>query len=110
MLVDFTHPLRNLSERIAVSDIVSDNDTVRTLVVAGGDGLESLLASSIPDLELNGLAVDVDGSDLEIDTDGGHEVLVEHVVSETEEEGGLSDTRVSNEEDLEEIIAVQQHR
>ena len=34
------------------------------------DGLESLLASSIKQLQLNFLAIKLDGSELEIDTDG----------------------------------------
>ena len=51
-----------------------------SLVVAGGDGLESLLASGIPNLKLANLLINVDRTDLEIDTDCRHEVLLELVI------------------------------
>ena len=51
-----------------------------TLVVAGGDGLESLLAGSVPNLKLAYLLIDVNRADLEIDTDCWHEVLLELVI------------------------------
>jgi hypothetical protein len=38
------------------------------------------LAGSVPDLELDGLAVDINSPDLEVNTDSGHEVLSEEVV------------------------------
>ena len=80
MLVDLTHPFRNLGKRISVSDIIGDNDTVSTLVVGRSDSLESLLSGSIPDLELDGLSVNVDCSDFEIYTNGWHKVVMENVI------------------------------
>ena len=75
------------------------------LVVAAGDGLEALLTSGVPNLQLDGLAVDLDGTDLEVDSDGGHKVVSEDVIGESEQERGLADAGVSNEEHLEEVIA-----
>ena len=85
VLVDFAHPFRDFGERIAVSNVISDDDTVCSTVVAGRDGLEAILASGIPNLELDSLAVNLDSTDLEIDADRRHEVLVEDVVCETQQ-------------------------
>ena len=35
-------------------------------------------------LELDGLSVNLDGADLEVDTDGGHEVVCENIVLESD--------------------------
>ena len=67
------------------------NNSVRSLVVGGCDGLESLLSCSIPDLQLNCLAIQIEGPDLEIDSDCGQEALVEDVVRKSEQQGALSD-------------------
>ena len=63
-----------------------------SLVVGGSDGLEALLASSIPDLEFNLLSININGLDFEIDSDGGHEVICEGIVRETNQEGGFTNT------------------
>ena len=42
----------------------------------------------------------------EVNTDCGHKVVCENVVSESEKERGLSDSGVSNKQDLEEIVAI----
>ena len=68
------------AEGISVSDVVGDDDTMGALIVAAGDGLEALLAGCIPDLELADLLVDVDGADLEVYTDGWHEILLELII------------------------------
>jgi hypothetical protein len=62
VLLDLVHPVLDGTEALAVGDVVSHDDTVSTLIIAGSDGLETLLASSVPDLELNGLSVDLNGS------------------------------------------------
>ena len=51
-----------------------------TLIITTSDGLEPLLTSSIPNLELNGLAIYVNSSDFEVDTNGWHEIIVENVI------------------------------
>ena len=51
-----------------------------TLIITTSDCLESLLTGSIPNLELNGLAINVNCSDLEIDTDGWHEIIIENII------------------------------
>ena len=80
VLLDLAHPSVDSGERVAVSDIVDDNDTVGTLIVGGCDRLEALLSCSIPDLKLADLVIDIDSADLEVDTDGWHEVLLELII------------------------------
>ena len=43
-------PLFHIIERLLISDVVDNNDTVGASVIAGGDGSEPLLASSVPNL------------------------------------------------------------
>jgi hypothetical protein len=78
--LDFAHPGLDCSETLSVGDVVGHDDTVGAFVVRRGDGFKAFLASSVPDLELDGLAVDINGSDLEVNTNSGHEVLSEEVV------------------------------
>lgn len=80
MLIDFAHPLGHLGERVSVSDVVRHNNTVGTLVVRRRDSLESLLSGSVPNLQLDSLPIDIYGSNLEVDTNCWHEVIMEHII------------------------------
>jgi hypothetical protein len=57
-------------------------------------------------LELDGLAVELDGADLKVDADGGDVGFRVGVVGESEEKARLADAGVSDEQELEEVIAV----
>jgi hypothetical protein len=57
------------------------------------------LTSSIPDLGLDGLGIDLNRTSGELDTDGGLGVEVEFVASEAREQIGLADARVTDEDD-----------
>jgi hypothetical protein len=43
-----------------IGDVVDDDDPIGTAVVTAGNGSEAFLASCIPDLELNVLAINLD--------------------------------------------------
>lgn len=62
VFLDLVHPVLNGAVTLAVRDVVSHNDTVSALVVAARYRLEALLTSSVPNLELNGLAVNLNCS------------------------------------------------
>jgi hypothetical protein len=62
VLLDLVHPVLDCTEALAVGDVVSHDDTVSTLIVAGCDGLETFLTSSVPNLKLNGLSIDFNSS------------------------------------------------
>ena len=80
MLINFAHPLRNFWERFSVCDIIGDNNAVSALVITAGDGLESLLSSSIPNLKFYCFAINVNSSNFEINTDCWHKVVIENIV------------------------------
>lgn len=56
-----------------------------SFVVRSGDGLEAFLASSVPNLELDLLTININGLNFEVNTNGGHEVISELIVGETHE-------------------------
>lgn len=55
-------------------------------------------------LELHSLAIELNGTNLEVDADRGDVRLGVCVVGESEQQAGLSYTGVSNEEELEEVV------
>jgi len=63
---------------------------VRAAVVAAGDGAEALLPSSIPDLQLYGLALKIESTNFEVNTDRRQEALIENVVGETQKQRALT--------------------
>ena len=88
VLLDLTHPGVDGAEGVAVCDVISHNDAVRALVVARRDSLEALLASSIPDLQLADFLVDINGTNLKVDANCGHKVLLELIVLKEKIEHG----------------------
>lgn len=59
-----------------------------------------------PDLQLYPLVVPVDGLDFKVDAHRADEGRRERVVCVAEQEGGLSDTAVANDEDFKHVIKV----
>lgn len=60
-------------EALLVRHVVDQQDTHSATVVSGSDGAETLLASGIPDLKLDALAIQLNCADLEVNADGGDE-------------------------------------
>jgi hypothetical protein len=56
-------PLLHVVERIRICHIVHNDDAVRAAVIAAGNGPKPFLASGIPYLQLDRLAVQVDRAD-----------------------------------------------
>ena len=106
VLIDLLHPLADLGERVSISQIVRDDNTVCASIVARRDSLETILTSGIPNLQLDGLTVDLDRANLEVDTNGGHEAIMEDIIGESEQERRLADTGVTNQKNLEKVIAI----
>jgi hypothetical protein len=84
---------------LMLADIVDEKSTNGTSIVSGSNGAVSLLSSGIPNLGLDRLGVDLNGSSGELDTDGRLGVQVELVTGESTEKVGLSDSRVSDQDD-----------
>ena len=68
-----------------VRDIVDEQDAHGTTVVGRRDGTEALLAGRVPDLQLDALAVELNGPNLEVDADGGDEGGRERVLAEAQQ-------------------------
>jgi len=107
--VNLLQPLLDVVERVHVGNIVDDADTVGAAVVRGCDGTETLLACGVPNLELHCLAIELDGSDFEVNTNGGDVALGVGVICESEQQTRLSDTGVTDEEKLEEVVVFGVH-
>lgn len=91
---------RRTVEGALIGDIVNQQDAHGTAIVGGGDGAEAFLACGIPDLQLHALAVELDGPDLEIDTDGGDEGRRERVLTEAQQAAGLAHAGVADQQQL----------
>ena len=89
-------------------DVVGEDATVRSAVKCDAKGLEPLLARGVPDLQFDGLPVQLDGADLEVDPDGGDVGLGVGVVGEAEQEAGLAHARVTDQEELEQVVAARE--
>lgn len=63
VLLYLIHPVINSFVGLFISCVINHDDAMSSFVVAGSDGLESLLACSIPDLKFDGLSVNFKSSD-----------------------------------------------
>jgi hypothetical protein len=97
MVAQLLEPPRNVLVCLVLADIVDEQSADGTPVVRGRDGAVPFLAGSVPDLCLDGLGVDLDRPGGKLDADGGLGVYIELISSETAEQVGLSDARVSNQ-------------
>jgi hypothetical protein len=73
-------PMLDVSECITICDIVYHDSSMCASVVASRNWLKSLLTSSIPDLKLHSLAVNVQHFKLEIDPDCSSIVFIEYII------------------------------
>ena len=72
-------------ETLLIRNIVNQQDAHSTAVVCRSNSPEALLAGCIPDLQLDTLAIELDGPYLEVDADGGDEGGGERVFTEAQE-------------------------
>jgi len=75
-----------------------------TSVVGRSNGPEALLSGCVPNLKLHSLAVELDGADFKVHADGGDVALGVGVIGKSEQQTRLSNTRISDKEELEEIV------
>jgi hypothetical protein len=73
-------------------------------VVRRSNGSESFLPRGIPDLQLDCFAIQLDGSDLKVNSNGGNVVRGVGIISKSQKQTRLSDSRVSNQQQLEKIV------
>lgn len=83
-------------KRPLVRDVVHQQDAHGTPVVRRCDGAKAFLAGRVPDLQLDALAVQLDGPDLEVDADRGDEGRSERVLAEAQQTARLAHARVTD--------------
>lgn len=81
-LFNVPDPVADVIEGAFIGDIVDQHDSHGAAVVSGGDGAEAFLAGRVPDLEFYAFAVEVDGANFEVDSDGADEGGCEGVIAE----------------------------
>ena len=86
VLSDFFEPPRQMGEGVPPRDVVHQKSSGCPAVVRTSDALERLLASSVPDLKLNVLFVDLDGAGAELDSDCQVMLLSEALVRKLEQQ------------------------
>lgn len=102
--VDLLQPLLDVVEAVHVGDIVDHTDAVSTSVVRRSNSSESFLASRVPNLQLHRLAIQLNSSDFEVDTDSRNVGFGVGVIGESQEKTRLSNTGITDEEKLEEVV------
>ena len=71
-LVDLLDPILKIIKRFLICHRIYKNNSSSSFIVGLGDSLKSFLAGSIPYLHLDFDAINVNGLDLEVDSDRGH--------------------------------------
>lgn len=106
VLLDIGEPCSDIAETLLVGNVIDEQNAHGASVVSGGDCPESLLSSGIPYLQLDTLAVELYGADLEVDANGGDERGSKRVFAEAQQAAGFTNARIANEEQLDQEVIV----
>lgn len=106
MISEFLQPPCHVLVGLVLADVVDEQRADGAAVVGRGDGAVAFLTRGVPDLGLDGLAVDLDATGCELDADGGFAVEVEFVAGEAREQVGFADPRVAYQHHFEEELCV----
>lgn len=82
---------------------VCEDNSCGSLVVGLCDVFEPFLAGGVPDLHFHFFAIEDEGLDFEVDSDGGDVGLFEMIFAEAGDEVGFADTAVADDDDLKKI-------
>ena len=92
ILSDFLQPSCQVVECLLAGDVIHKQGPCCTSVVAPSDGLERLLACSVPNLQLDVLVVNLDGPGTKLYANGEVVLLPKPLVRELQKKAGLADT------------------
>lgn len=107
---NFVHPkLDNTIERCDIRDIKYKENPLAASIIGACDRSESLLSSSIPDLELDAFIIDGEGFESKIDSDGSKIMFRKLILYEPDEYSRFSDARVSNDDSFEKVVVLFDH-
>lgn len=102
MIPQLLQPPRDIFVGNRLGDIVNKEGTNSSAIVCASNGTVALLAGRIPNLSLNGLVVDLNGTSGELNADGGLGVKVELVARESRKKVRFTDARVANQDNCKE--------
>ena len=85
---------------LPIRNIITQQNPHGSSIIRCSDSPEPLLTRRIPYLQLDSLSVQIDGSDLEIDPDGGDEGGRKGVFGESQETAGFAHTGVADQEEF----------
>lgn len=80
----------------SLGDVVNSQAGITVAEVGLGHRPKALLASCVPDLQLNEPVIDLQSFDFEIHTDGNSVVWIENIVRKSEQQRSLATSTVSN--------------
>ena len=96
MVPQLLQPPGHILVGLMLADVVDQQSPNGAAVVGRGDCSIAFLPGRVPDLGLDGLAVDADGTGCKLDADCRFGVEVEFVTGEPAEQVGLPNSRVSD--------------
>mmetsp|Transcript_2439 Transcript_2439/g.2821 ORF Transcript_2439/g.2821 Transcript_2439/m.2821 type:complete len:218 (+) Transcript_2439:218-871(+) len=100
VLLDLRDPVANGFEGATVSHVVDEQNALCPAEVRCGDCAEAFLSCCIPDLKLDACAVNIDILDLEVNANRGDECGGKGVVGVTQQKTSLTDSGISNHQQL----------
>jgi hypothetical protein len=106
VLLNLADPVLDVLITLPIAQVKHQDDSLGALVVGRCYGLELLLPSSIPHLQLDHAALAAEGSNLEVHSDGRVEGLLENIVGESEEKAGFAHRGVADQQDLENKVVI----
>ncbi len=91
-------------ESFGLGEVVDNDGPNGSSIIRIGNGSESLLSGSIPDLVFDGLIFEMDGLRGKLYSNCGFGIHGEGVLNESRQEIGLSDSRITDHDYLVEEI------
>ena len=104
MFLYFLKPVNSVNKGLVSSDIISQENTVRSSIENTSDTFERLLASSVPDLKLDNFILDRASKRTKLYSDGDLMLSLELVVLDSAHQTTLTDTSISNDDQFKEVV------
>ena len=100
MFFDLLKPVIKILKSLLLEQVKYQNNAFSPLVVCICDSAVALLASSVPNLELDFTSLQLEGSESEVNSDSGGIVLNKVIIRKPYQDTRLADTTVAQEHNL----------
>lgn len=98
VIAELFQPAGHVIVGLVLADIIDEQRTDRAAVVGRSDCAVSLLTCSVPDLRLDRLCVNLNRPCGKLNADRRLGIQIEFISSESTQQVGFSDSRVTNED------------